>query len=106
LGECFLATIAGIQLIVGHFEPNLALTVASSLVITLVMWWLYFENTNFEIMNTTRGIFFWGYIHILIFATLAAVGVGFAVMNDLLHGHGSISLAIGAPLWLYHSHYL
>ena len=47
-------------------------------------------------MNTEKGTFIWGYLHVIIFASVAAVGVGLAVTNDLLHEHGAISSTVGA----------
>lgn len=96
LGECFLAVATGIEYVSGHFEKGLALTVFSGVVITLSMWWLYFENTNYEMMDSEKGAFTWGYLHVIIFASVAAVGVGLSVMNDLFHGDGAISISVGA----------
>jgi len=106
LGECFLGLVSGIKLLFADFTSKLFLNVFSGLIITLMMWWLYFEKTNCEIMSRKHGSFVWGYIHIVIFASVAAVGVGIAVMNDYITGYEGLTAqiaraSISVPITLF-----
>jgi len=103
LGECFLASVVGVRALFEHFSWELLSALSAGFLITLMMWWMYFEHANHKIMNQKNGSFVWGYIHYFLFLSIAAVGVGLAITNDLLIGHAEISqtvatLSVAIPL--------
>jgi low temperature requirement protein LtrA len=51
-------------------------------VIVFSIWWLYFDRPAHDLLTSLRRALIWGYGHYLIFASLAAVGVGLAVSVD------------------------
>ncbi len=107
LGEVLLAaTLALEKAWDGSFDVRLVHTAISALVITFAMWWLYFSRE--EQLSSTRlsRALQWGYGHMLVFASGAAVGAGFAVLVEILTGHSKIGiragdLAVAIPLGIY-----
>jgi low temperature requirement protein LtrA len=96
LGETLLAgSIALGAITADHFNIALVYTVFCSLVILFSMWWLYFskeehlQEQRFELAIT------WGYGHLLIYASGAAVGAGFAVLVDVITHHSKTSMLVG-----------
>jgi low temperature requirement A protein (LtrA) len=59
------------------------------------MWWLYFSK---EVHLASQGLaqsLAWGYGHVSIFASGAAVGAGFAVLVDIATGHAEAAPIVG-----------
>jgi len=54
----------------------------AGLVILFAMWWIYFEQPAHERLTSLKMSMRWGYGHILVFASAAAVGAGLAVAVD------------------------
>ncbi|WP_343519789.1 low temperature requirement protein A [Sphingomonas sp.] len=107
LGEVLLAaTLALEKAWDGSFDMRLVHTALSALVITFAMWWLYFAREPQLSSNRLSRSLQWGYGHVLVFASGAAVGAGFAVLVEILTGHSKIGLragdlAVAIPLGLY-----
>jgi low temperature requirement protein LtrA len=108
LGECFLAIVAMLRgdpagSLAGQHGPQTALTCA---VITFCLWGLYFTRDDHLADDALRRALVWGYGHFAIFASGAAVGVGFAVFHEATTGHADVSLhtanfAIAGPVAMY-----
>lgn len=107
LGEVLLAaTLALEKAWDGSFDIRLVHTAMSALVITFAMWWLYFAREAQLSSERLARALQWGYGHLILFASAAAVGAGFAVLVDILTGHAKISLragdlAVAIPLGIY-----
>lgn len=107
LGEVLLAaTMALEKAWDGSFDVRLVHTAMSALVITFAMWWLYFAREPQLSSSKLSRALQWGYGHLLVFASGAAVGAGFAVLVEILSGHSKIGiragdLAVAIPLGIY-----
>ena len=109
LGEVLLAgsmALGGAADRLGLTEPLVHVALAA-LVVAGSMWWLYFSpDEHLRAGTGLRRALQWGYGHFAIFASGAAVGAGFAVLADILAGHGEASLrdgdlAVAIPLAVY-----
>ncbi len=92
LGESVLAATLAIQAAEGiGFGFDLVALVLGGLITMFAMWWLYFDAPAQQFLShSNRDAFIWGYGHIAIFASAAAVGAGLALTIDMLkHDHGA-----------------
>ncbi len=96
LGETLLAGGLSLQQL-AEGATNIAFVhiALSSLVIVFSMWWLYFSKEDHLISASFGHAVAWGYGHIVIFASGAAVGAGLAVLVDIVAGHAKVSLQVG-----------
>jgi low temperature requirement protein LtrA len=116
LGESILAATNGVQAAIDGTTAlgALAPTIVGGLLIVFSMWWLYFDMPSATIVAGVRrafekrlnGAFVWGYGHVVVFASAAAVGAGLAVTIDRITHHAQLSaLAAGftvtAPVACY-----
>lgn len=116
LGESVLALSVAANTIA---EPSaggagLWATLVGGLAILFAMWWIYFCEQQGTRLNTVFRVFLWGYSHYFIYAAVAAVGAGLAVVVDHQTGHSSINThtaqaAVAIPaaayllfLWMIH----
>src|SRR5215213_7792777 len=97
LGESLLSGSLAIQAAMqtGERSGELATTIIGGLLIVFSMWWLYFDQPAHELLSSLRTAFIWGYGHLLVFASAAAVGAGLAVVVDYTTHHAEIG-AVGA----------
>ena len=96
LGETLLsASMALRSAFGGSFNVALVHIALSALVIVFSMWWVYFSRENHLETNDLRRALTWGYGHVFIFASGAAVGAGFAVLVDVVTENASIGLLAG-----------
>jgi low temperature requirement protein LtrA len=90
----------------GHeTRPLLELAVAG-LIIVFALWWIYFDRSAHNLLNTLRGSMMWGYGHYFIFAAAAGVGAGLSVAVDHTTGTAEISdrlngYAVAVPVAVY-----
>lgn len=108
LGESILAASTAIQALIesGDFTNNLITTIIGGLLIVFSMWWLYFNQPTYNLFKSTRTTFIWGYGHLPIFASAAAVGAGLGVVIDFATHHAEISatqagLTVTIPVVIY-----
>jgi low temperature requirement protein LtrA len=109
LGECVLAATATIQAAIGTggLSPSLAVVAAGGLVLLFALWWSYFDRPAAEGLRISpRSAFGWGYWHLLVFASLAAVGAGLQVVAETVDHHGGLSgqaaaLTLAVPVALF-----
>jgi low temperature requirement protein LtrA len=109
LGECVLAENITVQAAVGArgLSASLAVVAAGGLVLLFALWWSYFDRPAGEGLRASpRSAFGWGYWHLLIFASLAAVGAGLQVVAETLDYHGHLSdqaaaLTLAVPVALF-----
>ncbi len=109
LGECVLAATTTVQAAIGSsgLSASLVVVAASGLVLLFALWWSYFDRPAAEGLRTSpRSAFGWGYWHLLVFASLAAVGAGLQVVAETVDHHGRLSgqaaaLALAVPVALF-----
>jgi low temperature requirement protein LtrA len=109
LGECVLAATVTVQAAVADrgLSPSLAVVAAGGLVLLFALWWSYFDRPAAEGLRTRpRSAFGWGYWHLLVFASLAAVGAGLQVVAETVNHHGRLSdqaaaLTLALPVALF-----
>ena len=116
LGESVLAATVAIQsaLDAGVSIGDLLAFVGGGLLIVFGMWWVYFAQPGEVVLDHARMVFahhhrnafVWGYGHLLVFASAAAVGAGLEVMVDSLTDHTDLAarasaLALAIPVALY-----
>ena len=119
LGELLLSVSMAIQSMMkdGKIEWQLLPIILSGFLIVFAMWWLYFSEGEFVALRSMKTTFIWAYGHVAVFASIAAVGAGLAVVLDLATDHSEISktmagasVAIPASifllsLWFLHDRY-
>jgi len=95
LGESVLAATIAIQSALDAHEATAGLyaIAAGGLMIVFSMWWFYFAKPAYRFLVSNRVGFLWGYGHMLVFASAAAVGAGLAVGADRATGHADVSAA-------------
>ncbi|MFJ8017630.1 low temperature requirement protein A [Streptomyces sp. NPDC096339] len=117
LGETIAAaTVAVKSALDEHDALDLLLPIAGGgLLIVFAAWWIYFAVPMHERLNTNREAIPWGYGHLLIFASGAAIGAGIEVAVEHAVGAAHISqvaanAAVTVPsagfllmVWLLHS---
>ncbi|MGH2764411.1 MAG: low temperature requirement protein A [Actinomycetota bacterium] len=108
LGEAVLAATLAIQsaLDAGEGSLDLVAVVGGGLLTVFGMWWLYFAKPAERLLDSNRRAFRWGYGHLFVFASAAAVGSGLAVAVDRVTGHAHLSYRAAAatftvPVALY-----
>ena len=103
LGESVLAASVAIQtaLDAGGALTDLVTVIAGGLLIVFAMWWTYFDQPAEAVVERARRIFGssskasfgWGYGHLAVFASAAAVGAGLEVAIDKATDHAALSTA-------------
>ena len=125
LGEVILASVQAIQGAMadpaaggsaGHAAPTpggggpsaqLWLLIVGGLLLVFSLWWLYFKRDHVDLIGQGRRITWaFGYAHVLVFASVAAVGAGLASAVDVVQGAAVASpraaaLALAIPLAIY-----
>jgi low temperature requirement protein LtrA len=108
LGESVLASTGVIQSAIAEGELSLELAglVVGAPLILFSMWWIYFHRPSHRILTSSRRAFEWGYGHLVIFASTAAVGAGLGVATDFARGRGHLSATaagatVAVPVALY-----
>ncbi|QIM22189.1 low temperature requirement protein A [Phycicoccus sp. HDW14] len=107
LGEVILSSVQAIQGVMaapaeptgsgGHTAPysaaeggglgwEMAPLVAGGLLIVFSVWWSYFARENASIVENPRSVWIFGYGHLPVFASVAAVGAGLAAAVDVVEG--------------------
>ncbi|MEU8774705.1 low temperature requirement protein A [Streptomyces sp. NPDC048606] len=117
LGETIAASTVAVK---SALEENEALgellpIAAGGLLIVFAAWWIYFAVPMHERLTSNREAIPWGYGHLLIFASGAAIGAGIEVAVEHAVGKAHISqvaanAAVTVPsavfllmVWLLHS---
>lgn len=95
LGESILAATVAFQTAFDERNVNgdlLALALSGVLIVCSA-WWLYFEHAEGP-SSTLRGAFTWGYGHLPLFTSTAAIGAGLAVNVDFVTDHAEITATV------------
>ena len=105
LGECVLGAtnaVAGVIQAQG-WSLDVALIGLGTTSLVLALWWVYFLVPSGEVLHHHRErAFSWGYVHVLIFGSLAALGAFLEVIADQLksvpHAAAAASIEAHAPV--------
>jgi low temperature requirement protein LtrA len=108
LGESVFAATVAIQAALDDEGTvrQLAQLIVGAPLIVFAMWWIYFSTSAERLLASSRVAFVWGYGHLLIFGSAAAVGAGLALGVDVAThtGHASATaagLAVCVPAAVY-----
>jgi low temperature requirement protein LtrA len=110
LGEVILGTVASLNALV-HGEAgwtvDAALLAVAGVGLTFGCWWMYFAVPWAEpLVRHRRRSFVFGYGHLLVFGSLAAMGAGLEVAALMLEGKAEIGatatvLSVAIPFSIY-----
>ncbi|MFG2620499.1 low temperature requirement protein A [Streptomyces sp. NPDC048507] len=117
LGETIAASTVAVKSALDEHEAlgELLPIAAGGLLIVFAAWWIYFAVPMHERLTSNRQAIPWGYGHLLIFASGAAIGAGIEVAVEHAVGKAHISqlaanAAVTVPtalfllmVWLLHS---
>ncbi|MEU3721799.1 low temperature requirement protein A [Streptomyces sp. NPDC031705] len=117
LGETIAASTVAVKSALDEHEAlgELLPIAAGGLLIVFAAWWIYFAVPMHERLTSNREAIPWGYGHLLIFASGAAIGAGIEVAVEHAVGKAHISqlaanAAVTVPaalfllmVWLLHS---
>ncbi|MFE4635960.1 low temperature requirement protein A [Streptomyces sp. NPDC056773] len=117
LGETIAASTVAVKSALDEHEAlgELLPIAAGGLLIVFAAWWIYFAVPMHEHLTSNREAIPWGYGHLLIFASGAAIGAGIEVAVEHAVGKAHISqlaanAAVTVPtalfllmVWLLHS---
>lgn len=99
LGETLLAGAVAIrQVDSSPLEAALIGVAVSSLVIVFALWWVYFSKEEHIAEKRLSLALLWGYGHLLIYLSGAAVGAGIAALIDATIGHSAASTSVALHL--------
>ena len=76
--------------------PGLILLSATSLVIVVCCWWIYFAFPQHGLLTSIRTAIGWGYGHYLVFASAAALSAGIEIAINAQAGDTSLTAAQAA----------
>ncbi len=108
LGECLIGTIATLSAALEHgWTLDVALVGLAGTGLAFGLWWLYFLLPSGEALEADRDKGFrFGYLHIVVFGAIAAIGAGLHVAATVLSGESHLStlgavLAVAVPVGVY-----
>jgi low temperature requirement protein LtrA len=110
LGECLLATSTAIQTALADGGLSIALlgVAIGGLLLVLAGWWAYFKHSTHiaERRESPAYAFAWGYGHVVVFASAAALGAGLQVAVDETHGRIALdpvlaAMTVAVPVSIY-----
>jgi low temperature requirement protein LtrA len=90
LGEAVLAVVTGIR--AADFDLAASATAAATLAIAVSIWWIYFDLADTSVIHRGLRGFIYVYGHLLLYAGVAAFGVGAKLA---IQGSGADGLAAG-----------
>ncbi|MFJ4780763.1 low temperature requirement protein A [Streptomyces sp. NPDC088762] len=93
LGETIAAATVAVKSAIDEHEAlgELLPIAAGGLLIVFSAWWIYFAVPMHERLNTNREAIPWGYGHLVIFASGAAIGAGIEVAVEHAVGKAHLS---------------
>ncbi|HEY2998403.1 MAG TPA: low temperature requirement protein A [Acidimicrobiales bacterium] len=102
LGESILSATAGFRVAVSAagLTPGLLAVGIGGLVLAFAAWWIYFDHPG-HLTPSPAIAFRWGYAHVVVFASLTAMGAGIHVAADTVaagEGGRVAPLAVALPV--------
>ncbi len=89
LGEGVIGTVASLSAVVDQegWTSDAVVVAVAGIGLTFGLWWTYYITPAGDLLHRYRHrSFWWGYGHILVFASLAGVGAGLHVVATWLDG--------------------
>jgi low temperature requirement protein LtrA len=104
LGESVLSATVGIQEVAsGGVTTRLVIVAIAGLVIAFGAWWLYFDHPG-HLTPSPQLAMRWGFLHVIVFTSLAALGAGLHTAAEAVGGEASErtgALAVAIPVAAY-----
>jgi len=100
LGEGIIGTVASMNAVIQEqgWSSDAVLVTLAGIGLTFGLWWTYFAIPSAEVLERRRERSFgWGYGHMVVFGSLAAVGAGLHVAAYYLEHHTHLG-AVGTVL--------
>jgi low temperature requirement protein LtrA len=101
LGESVLSATVGIQEVATNgVTASLIVVAVGGLVIAFGAWWLYFDHPG-HLTPSPELAMRWGFLHVIVFASLAALGAGLHVAAEAVAGEATErtgALAVAIPV--------
>jgi len=109
LGEGVVGTVASLSAVVGEqgWSVEAVFVGVAGTGLTFGMWWTYFVVPHADILHARRERSFWfGYLHILVYASIVATGAGLHAAAYYIEHHselGSVAavLSVVIPVGVY-----
>jgi low temperature requirement protein LtrA len=109
LGEGVIGTVASLSAVVDAqgWSRDAVLVVVAGIGLTFGIWWTYFSVPSAEILRVRRErALLWGYLHIFVFGSIAAVGAGLHVAalyigHEAHIGATATVLTVAVPVMVY-----
>lgn len=109
LGEGVLGTIASVQPVVAGegWSSDAIVLVAAGILLTFGMWWVYFAAPFGHLLKLRRSAsFIFGYLHLVVFAAVAAVGAGLHLAAYVVEGSAEVGVpdavrAVAVPVGIF-----
>jgi low temperature requirement protein LtrA len=109
LGEGVVGTVASLSAVVGEqgWSVEAVFVGVAGTGLTFGMWWTYFVLPQADILHARRERSFWfGYLHVLVFASIVATGAGLHAAAYYIEHHselGSVAtvLSVVIPVGVY-----
>ena len=109
LGEVVFGTVASVAALIEkqNWTVEAALVVFAGIGIAFGLWWTYFIAPSGEVLaRYRRRAFLWGDAHIILFASIAAVGAGLHVAAYVIEGESVVGvpgaiLSIAIPMFIF-----
>ncbi len=94
LGEGVVGTVASLTAVVGEqgWSVEAVFVAVAGIGLTFGMWWTYFVLPQADILHARRERSFWfGYLHIVVFASIVATGAGLHTAAYYIEDHAKLS---------------
>lgn len=109
LGEGVVGTVASLTAVVGEqgWSIEAVFVAVAGTGLTFGMWWTYFVLPHADILHARRERSFWfGYLHMLVFASIVATGAGLHAAAYYIERHSELSsvatvLSVVIPVGVY-----
>ncbi|MDG4667861.1 low temperature requirement protein A [Mycobacterium sp. 236(2023)] len=109
LGEGVVGTVASLSAVVEAqgWSVEAVFIAVAGIGLTFGMWWTYFVLPQADILHVRRERSFWfGYLHIVVFASIVATGAGLHAAAYYIEHHSELSsvatvLSVVIPVGLY-----
>jgi low temperature requirement protein LtrA len=80
--------------------------IVGGLLMLFSMWWTYFDRPEEHLLDSLGAAQAWNYLHLIIFASVAAVGAGLVVGIEEATGHAHVGwtlvgFSVAVPVALY-----
>ena len=99
LGEVILSAVQAVQGAMaggdggeGGLTWSMAPLIVGGLLIVFALWWFYFKAEHVELIQGQRTVWVFGYGHLPVFASVAAVGAGLASAVDVVQGEAQVGV--------------